>query len=124
MLRFSSCYIETYTLNIAHIIFAVDGVRFAFDPSKPAGSRVVPGSVYVRDRPLVMKRHTLIRGQKIDTSGIGNVNNDLNAEDKVDSGAPKGFSPLNPIKTYSLVSKAYLIDGKVRAHKATPLFVA
>lgn len=96
----------------------VDGVRFAFDPSKPAGSRVVPGSVYVRDRPLVLPRHTVMRGQKTDTDGIESGISQLSTKDNVDSGAPKGFSPLDSSKTYSLVSKSYLIDGKDGFDKA------
>ncbi|KAL3785491.1 hypothetical protein ACHAWO_013431 [Cyclotella atomus] len=43
----------------------VDGVRFTFDPTKPPGNRVVLGSVVVREKPLVPKRHTIIRGTKI-----------------------------------------------------------
>ena len=41
----------------------------------------------------------------------------ISIKDKVDNinenEAPKGYSPLDPRKTYSLVSKAYLISGKV-----------
>ncbi|KAL7528934.1 hypothetical protein ACHAWF_002771 [Thalassiosira exigua] len=94
----------------------VDGVRFSFDPSKPAGSRVVPESVYVRDRPLVVRRHTLMRGQP--ANGTEAVKNDPNSShEKVQKngagGAPEGFSPLDPGRKYSLMSKAYLaIEGR------------
>jgi len=107
----------------------VDGVRFAFDPSKPAGSRVVPGSVYVRDQPLVPKRHIILRGGQtavtstttsIDTIQNGLEKSSLN-DDKMEkvvdnskeNAAPKGYSALDFNRKYSLVSKAYLIEGKV-----------
>lgn len=89
----------------------VDGVRFAFDPSKPPGSRVVPGSVYVRDRPLVRRRSSQLRGQKL---SMIVTEDDTHAANKVVvAGVPKGFSPLDASKTFSLVSTAYLIKGKV-----------
>lgn len=34
----------------------VSGIRFQFDPSKPPGSRVVPGSVWVAGAPLDPER--------------------------------------------------------------------
>lgn len=36
----------------AHHLPQVSGVRFAFDPSRPPGARVVPGSVRVSGAPL------------------------------------------------------------------------
>ena len=100
-------------LHSTHLIFrfpCVDGVRFAFDPSKQPGSRVVPGSVYVRDRPLVRKRSSQIRGQRPSMIEAGD---DVHSAIKADAGVPRGFTPLDANKTYSLVSTAYLIKGKV-----------
>mmetsp|Transcript_566 Transcript_566/g.1039 ORF Transcript_566/g.1039 Transcript_566/m.1039 type:complete len:573 (+) Transcript_566:106-1824(+) len=99
----------------------VDGVRFAFDPSKPSGSRVVPGSVYVRDKPIVKRRHTVMRGQQLNTTESGVEKLSINEEVNVtsgDKGPLKGFSPLDSNRTYSLVSKAYLVSGKDGFEKA------
>ena len=108
----SDVFLQFHVCSHMH---TVDGMRFAFDPSKPAGSRVVSGSVFMRDRPLVRKRHTILRGQKVDTAK--NCIEKMSIKDKVDNinenRVPEGYSPLDPSKTYSLVSKAYLISGKV-----------
>eukprot|EP00581_Thalassiosira_minuscula_P015309 CAMPEP_0183720282 /NCGR_PEP_ID=MMETSP0737-20130205/12943_1 /TAXON_ID=385413 /ORGANISM="Thalassiosira miniscula, Strain CCMP1093" /LENGTH=564 /DNA_ID=CAMNT_0025950127 /DNA_START=41 /DNA_END=1735 /DNA_ORIENTATION=- len=86
----------------------VDGVRFAFDPTKPAGSRVVPGSVYMRDKTLVKKRHTLFRGQQI---AIAPEDVETKSE-QLNGTAPKGYSPLDLGKTYKLVTRAFCAEGK------------
>jgi hypothetical protein len=43
-----------------------DGVRFAFDPNQPAGSRIVPDSVYVRNRPRFTRRRSLTRAESME----------------------------------------------------------
>ncbi|KAL7533326.1 hypothetical protein ACHAXR_005170 [Thalassiosira sp. AJA248-18] len=101
----------------------VHGVRFTFDPSKPAGSRVVPGSVYLKNRPTKAKRKTLTRGQELDTNNVENDMKNMSTVDKDgdsndNDGALKGYSPLDMCKSYSLVSKAYLIKGKDGFDKA------
>ena len=90
----------------------MDGIRFTFDPNESPGNRVLPGSVYVRARPLAPKRHTLIRGAKIqkpdgnesDVDGVKQLSlDDLNAPD---------FYPLDMNRKYSVASIEYLIKGK------------
>jgi 5'-nucleotidase len=78
----------------------VDGVRFAFDPSQPPGSRVVQGSVYVRDRGSHINHSKLIgrRGQP--------------QQPDVDCELDPHFSPLDRHKIYHVCSKTYLLSGK------------
>jgi 5'-nucleotidase len=80
----------------------VDGVRFRFDPTQPPGSRVVPGSVLVRNRVLHPDISKLIkrRGEER-TSQPGDG-----------GGIRVQFSPLDPNKTYTLCTKSYLLAGK------------
>ena len=95
----------------------IDGLRFAFDPRKPAGSRVIRDSVYVRDRHMVRKRQTVIRGQHINYKIVDGVQDlGINDEAATTNAKPDGYSPLDSNRTYSLVSHAYLIAGKVRKH--------
>ena len=61
----SDVFLQFHVCSHTH---TVDGVMFAFNPSKPAGSQVFPGSVFMRDRPFMQKRHTILRGQKVDTA--------------------------------------------------------
>lgn len=59
------------------------------------------------------RRGTVLRGHNVDTTATSM--GELSTGDKVesDSGAPKGYKPLDATRSYSLVSKAYLIEGKV-----------
>jgi 5'-nucleotidase len=80
----------------------VDGVRFAFDPSKPSGSRIVDGSVYARssssrDPSLILHR----RGETVEQ--------DFKHEEKV---VTPEFAPLDLYKSYTVCSKTYLLAGK------------
>jgi 5'-nucleotidase len=81
----------------------VDGVRFAFDPSKPSGSRIVDGSVCVRsssaDDPFLSLRR---RGQTAEEP-------DSKHEMKV---VTPEFAPLNLNKSYKVCSTTYLLEGK------------
>ena len=64
----SDVFLQLHVCSHTH---TVDGMRFAFSPSKLAGSRVVPGSVFMRDPPFVRKRHTILCGQNVDTAKNG-----------------------------------------------------
>jgi 5'-nucleotidase len=75
----------------------VDGVRFAFDPSKPAGSRLVEGSVTVRSRQCFSCLHK--RGETPPPPSI-------------DNNSPATFCPLESQRTYTLCTKTYLLKGK------------
>ena len=96
----------------------LDGVRFTFDPNQPPGNRVVPGSVYIRTRPLAQKRHSVIRGTNLrvpparegerENNGLGQFNKNSRGT------IPPGYSPLDVKRKYSVGSTHYLISGKVR----------
>jgi hypothetical protein len=98
-----------------------DGVRFAFDPNQPAGSRVVPDSVYVRNRPRFTRRRSLTRAESMEMPAMKDevehldINNELQQpQDKLeDCDIPPGFSPLDYSRTYSVFSTGYVIAGKV-----------
>jgi 2',3'-cyclic-nucleotide 2'-phosphodiesterase (5'-nucleotidase family) len=98
-----------------------DGVRFAFDPNQPAGSRVVPDSVYVRNRPRFTRRRSLTRAESMEMPAMKDevehldINNELQQpQDKLeDCDLPPGFSPLDYSRTYSVFSTGYVIAGKV-----------
>ena len=91
----------------------IDGLRFAFDPLKPAGSRVDVSSVYIRDRAMVKKRTTVMRGKNLDFKIMPSNITDSSGE----GGAPDGYSKLDSNRTYSMVSHAFLIAGKVSTMK-------
>jgi 2',3'-cyclic-nucleotide 2'-phosphodiesterase (5'-nucleotidase family) len=98
-----------------------DGVRFAFDPNQPAGSRVVPGSVYVRNRPRYTRRRSLTRAESMEMPAMKDelehldIKNELQQpQDKLeDCDIPPGFLPLDYSRTYSVFSTGYVIAGKV-----------
>lgn len=94
----------------------VDGVRFTFDPTKPPGNRVVLGSVVVREKPLVPKRHTIIRGTKINMQYDDEVETDAEKRE-VEIGdfseTPTGYCPLDLCRFYDVASIEYLLKGKV-----------
>ncbi|GKY92848.1 hypothetical protein MPSEU_000254400 [Mayamaea pseudoterrestris] len=73
----------------------VDGIRFKFDPSRPAGSRVVDGSVFVRKRVdhLVHRRGEEYHASSRNGDGII-------------------FEAIDLNKTYHVVTKTYLLAGK------------
>lgn len=95
----------------------LDGVRFTFDPNQPPGNRVVPGSVYIRTRPLAQKRHSVIRGMNLrvlharederENTGLEQFN-----KNSLGTILP-GYSPLDFNRKYSVGSTHYLISGKV-----------
>lgn len=100
----------------------VDGIRFAFDPNQPAGSRVVSGSVYVRNRPRFTRQRSLTRGESIEVPAVKyelehlDIKNELQPQDIIlleDCDVPPGFSPLDYSRTYSVFSTGYVIAGKV-----------
>lgn len=99
----------------------VDGVRFAFDPSEAAGSRIVPGSVYVRNRPRFTRRRSLTRAESLEMPAMKDelehleIKNELQPQDIIleDCDIPPGFSPLDYSRTYSVFSTGYVIAGKV-----------
>jgi hypothetical protein len=94
----------------------VDGVRFAFDPEQPPGNRVVPGSVFIRGKPLAPKRHTINRWGSILTPRdngpeISLQETSTSVEDS--SNALDGYHPLDMNRKYSLASTEYVLNGKV-----------
>ena len=96
-----SCH-RTVLRALKRLATTVDGVRFQFDPRLPPGSRIVKDSVLVRSKPNTRRgEHALAEG---------NANG--GSEEGVDVDGRAHFAPLCLTKTYSVVSKAYLIDGK------------
>lgn len=75
----------------------VDGVRFVFDPSQEAGSRIVNGSVTVRSRQCFSRLY-----KKGDTPPTPSNNHP----------SPAPFCPLELQRTYTLCTKTYLLKGK------------
>ena len=75
----------------------VDGIRFAFDPSQAAGSRIVDGSVTVRSRQSFSRLY-----KKGDTPPTLSNNNT----------SPVSFCPLELQRTYTFCTKTYLLKGK------------
>lgn len=76
----------------------VDGVRFTFDPSQAAGSRIVDGSVTVRSRQCFSCLHK--KGETPATPLLSSTN------------SPTPFCPLELQRTYTLCTKTYLLNGK------------
>ena len=58
----------------------VSGLRFAFDPSRPAGARVVPGSVRITSEALTLEGRTAAKGE-----GREGASEALNSSEGVDS---------------------------------------
>lgn len=75
----------------------VDGVRFTFDPSKPAGSRIVDGTVTVRSRQCYSCLHK---------------KGDAPSHSTATSNSSVPFCPLELQRTYTLCTKTYLLKGK------------
>jgi 5'-nucleotidase len=78
----------------------VDGVRFAFDPSNPPGSRIVKGSVYVRDRVHCS-----------DYAGTVHRRGETK-QHPIKEKIQTQFSPLEITQLYHVCSKSYLLAGK------------
>ena len=81
----------------------VDGVRFAFDPSKPSGSRIVDGSVYARSTSSRASSLTIHRRGETVQQG---------SKHEEEAVAPPEFAPLDLKKSYTVCSKTYLLAGK------------
>ena len=79
-------------------------------------SRIFSRTVYASDCPLVTKRKTTFRGAKSNGSiAIEDGLKQLSVKSHVDSGAPVGYSPLDPKRIFTVVSTKYLISGKVKS---------
>lgn len=117
---YSLTYIHNFlwSLHKSRRFPCVDGVRFTFDPSKPPGNRVVPGSVCVRSKPLAPKRHTIIRGAKIHKSDKSEAEVDGVKQLSLDDSDVPNFCPLDVNRKYSVASIEYLIKGKDGYDKA------
>jgi hypothetical protein len=76
---------------------------------------VVPGSVFVRKKPLCPKRHTIIRGAKVTERHDGEPETDTEHS----SETPAGYCQLDLSRFYDVASIEYLLKGKVRQNSKT-----
>jgi 5'-nucleotidase len=65
----------------------VSGFRFAFDPSRPAGARVVPGSVHITSEALTLEGRTTAKGEGREgaSEALNSASEALNSPEGVDS---------------------------------------
>ena len=101
----------------------VSALRFAFDPSRPPGHRLVPNSVHVAEaaaKAAAARAGSEEAGNPVDISGAeGGGGGDVvcgeggeGGEGGASSRPPVGYVPVSPTAVYTLATKAYLAQGK------------
>lgn len=90
----------------------VSQIRFAFDPAKPSGQRIVAGSVFVASAAAAAARARRRDGRPSPLGTSLSVDEGVRQRDPSPVVAPEGFEALSLTDEYTLATKAYLSHGK------------